>query len=564
MTAADKAGPLFLGLDLSTQQLKGVLISRDSVVVHEINILLDDEFPEYKTQNGRHVAGECVTAPVLLWVEAIDRLMAKVGQTGLAEQVQGISGAAQQHGTVYWNAAGIQAVERLDGKVPLVEQLADAFALADSPIWEDSSTHAQCEQLERAAGSAAHLAQLTGSAAYERFSGTQIAKIKQTQPAVWAAVARVSLVSSFVASVLAGRIAPIDVGDAAGTNIYDIQNGVWARALCDSIDPTLVGRLGADIVMADAPVGTVAQYFAHRYGFRPDCTVVAFTGDNLSAYGGFESLFASAAHSPAIVSLGTSDTILFPLSKYPYAGDAALIPPEHLGGHVLPHPTDRSRYIAMLCYKNGSLARDWVRRTAFGDDALWSKYAEAALDVCPLAPRLFGFYYRQTEILPRAKGIHRFERIVDGDFQSVERFEPAADACAIIESQILAMRADYAHKSDTLPPAVAVTGGASSNPALLSVIANVFNVPVFAVGAQKGSGNTDVLNPAMPAYGGAVRALSHWRSIQNDAGRSSEGGYVLHQVCSPNPQTHALYSQSLGNYEQLRNQVSRNSNPEAS
>ncbi|KAJ1797076.1 hypothetical protein LPJ59_003360, partial [Coemansia sp. RSA 2399] len=435
-----------------------------------------------------------------------------------------------------------------------------AFAVADSPIWEDSSTRMQCEQLEAAAGSAARLAQITGSVAYERFTGTQIAKIKATQPRVWDTVARVSLVSSFVASVLAGRVTPIDAGDASGTNIYDIQHGKWAQELCDSIDPTLVDRLGPEVVMADQCVGTLAPYFVHRYGLPSSCSIIAFTGDNLSAYGGFESLFASAEQSPAVVSLGTSDTILFPLERYPYAGDAAQIPAEHLGGHVLQHPTDRGRYIAMLCYKNGSLARDWVRKTSFATSeggGSWDEYTRAALDACPMAPRSFGFYYLQTEILPRAKGVHRFEAATAAsEFQTVAQFARGADACAIIESQIMAMRADYSHKSDALPSAVAVTGGASTNPALLKVIANVLNVPVFAVGAQAGSGDADVLNPAMPAYGGAIRALDHWRGTQ---GRANASGYVLQQVCAPDDQAHALYSQSLPSYAKLRDQVSKNS-----
>ncbi|KAJ2494173.1 hypothetical protein GGI11_008961, partial [Coemansia sp. RSA 2049] len=41
-TTTTDAGPLFLGLDLSTQQLKGMLINKESVVEQEINILFDD------------------------------------------------------------------------------------------------------------------------------------------------------------------------------------------------------------------------------------------------------------------------------------------------------------------------------------------------------------------------------------------------------------------------------------------------------------------------------------------------------------------------------------------
>ena len=61
-------------------------------------------------------------------------------------------------------------------------QLSSAFSVQDSPVWMDSSTHAQCRQLEEAAGGAEQLAALTGSRAYERFTGTQIRKLAEQRP----------------------------------------------------------------------------------------------------------------------------------------------------------------------------------------------------------------------------------------------------------------------------------------------------------------------------------------------------------------------------------------------
>ena len=54
--------------------------------------------------------------------------------------------------------------------------------MQDSPVWMDSSTHAQCRQLEEAAGGPEQLAALTGSRAYERFTGTQIRKLAEQRP----------------------------------------------------------------------------------------------------------------------------------------------------------------------------------------------------------------------------------------------------------------------------------------------------------------------------------------------------------------------------------------------
>ncbi|KAJ2121319.1 hypothetical protein IW147_004347 [Coemansia sp. RSA 720] len=571
MDATSECEPLFLGLDLSTQQLKGVLMNQHSSIVYEMGIVFDDELPEFNTSNGRYVNGDTVTAPVLMWVAAVDLFMSRLKATGLAPYIHGISGAAQQHGSVYWRQQGVEANKQLDPHVSLRQQLetANAFAVLESPIWEDSSTSEQCRNLEQSAGGASELARITGSTAFERFTGPQIAKIKETQPHVWSQVSQISLVSSFIASLLVGDIAPTDSSDASGTNLYDIQQGRWSLELCDSIDPHLVRLLGERVVMANETVGRLSSYYTERYGI-PRCPVVAFTGDNPSAFAGFESMFAAAGHSAAVMSLGTSDTVLFPLEKYPYSLNASSVAMQHLDGHVLQHPTDRNLYIAMLCYKNGSLARDWVRQHSLEPSSTWADFSNAA-DIEPMAPKAFGFYYLSTEILPRAKGIYRFEQCADGSIvcPSGTRYQPVtafsvsdhpgdsrwSDARAIIESQFMSMCVDYAHKEAGAMTGIAITGGASSNPTLQQAVSDIMGVPVFATAIQTTEG-VDIKAPAMPAYGGAIRALDQ-QSMSLTANVSKDGSkYMLKHICSPNNRKHAVYVQALADFEFLRNCVS--------
>lgn len=92
------AGSLFLGLDLSTQQLKAILLSKNSIIVHEASVHFDRDLPHYGTVNGATRGpdpGE-VTSPVEMWLEATDLLFQKL-KTDQVDfgAIAAISGAGQ-------------------------------------------------------------------------------------------------------------------------------------------------------------------------------------------------------------------------------------------------------------------------------------------------------------------------------------------------------------------------------------------------------------------------------------------------------------------------------------
>lgn len=119
----------------------------------------------------------------------------------------------QQHGTVYWGKGGRNHLKTLNPEKFLHEQLAMSFSINLSPIWMDSTTTKECKMLEDIVGgpevlthynlcivyfcslsnnligmncASQKLAELTGSRAYERFSGSQIAKIAVAKPEAYA------------------------------------------------------------------------------------------------------------------------------------------------------------------------------------------------------------------------------------------------------------------------------------------------------------------------------------------------------------------------------------------
>jgi xylulokinase len=114
-----------------------------------------------------------------MWLDAIDLLMERMKKAGIQfGEIAAISGAGQQHGSVYWSASAEGALASLDATLTLKEQLSPkAFSIQRAPIWQDSSTTQDCQALDETIGGQQALADLSGSRAYERFTGPQIAKV---------------------------------------------------------------------------------------------------------------------------------------------------------------------------------------------------------------------------------------------------------------------------------------------------------------------------------------------------------------------------------------------------
>ncbi|CAL9697851.1 unnamed protein product [Knipowitschia caucasica] len=252
----------------------------------------------------------------------------------------------------------------MDPEQQLSHILQDSFSVPQSPVWMDSSSRTQCDALERAAGGALRLSEITGSKAYERFTGNQISKVFHTRPEEFYQTERISLVSSFAASLFLGKYAAIDFSDGSGMNLLDLSSKAWSDVCLDACAPGLRPLL-ADPVDSSSVLGSVCLYFVKRFGFSETCSVVAFTGDNPASLAGMRLQPGDVA-----VSLGTSDTVFLWL-QYPQPA---------LEGHVFINPVQPEHYMALLCFKNGSLVRERIRDQTGGS---WDKFS-SALSSSPL------------------------------------------------------------------------------------------------------------------------------------------------------------------------------------
>lgn len=119
---------------------------------------------------------------MFFFLKAFDRILDQMKEADFPfSKVKGISGAGQQHGSVYWRQGALQVLKHLRPETTLQAQLSECFSISQSPIWMDSSTTTQCKQMDEAVGGPSEMASITGSRCYERFTGSQILKIIQQQ-----------------------------------------------------------------------------------------------------------------------------------------------------------------------------------------------------------------------------------------------------------------------------------------------------------------------------------------------------------------------------------------------
>ena len=464
--------PLYLGLDSSTQGLTAIVISiedGDRRVAFESSLSFDEVLPHYGTTHGvlPRADPKVATSSPLMWAEALDLMMARVATSGLdLQQLAAVSGSAQQHGSVYLKKGWAQSVRALDASRPFAQQLPNVFARDDSPIWMDSSTEEECAEITAGVGGEAVLALRTGSRAFERFTGPQIRRFFKRSPEAYRATARVHLVSSFLASLLAGTDAPIDPGDASGMNLMDLAWQEWWREALEATAPGLREKLPM-IAPSHSVIGTLSPYWQRRYRF-PAAKVIAWSGDNPCSLIGT----GLVREGRVAVSLGTSDTV-FGLMREPHVDVTGT-------GHVFGAPT--GDYMGLTCFQNGSLARERVRNECGMD---WAAFSHALDTTRPGAQILLPWF--EPEITPAVPiaGAHRY---------GLAHTAPETQVRALVDAQMMAM-ALHSQWMGVEIDTIHATGGAAANRSILHTMADVFGATVYQLEVESSA-----------ALGAALRA----------------------------------------------------------
>jgi xylulokinase len=261
-------------------------------------------------------------------------------------------------------------------------------------------------------------------------------------------------------------------------NLMDIRRKNWNHDALKATAPSLIGKL-PPLAASGQVIGPVNPYFVQKFGLNPEALATVWTGDNPASVVGL----GLTKPGQVAISLGTSDTFFGTMEK---------CQTDEMGeGHVFGSPA--GDYMTLICFKNGSLAREKIREQYKISD--WKKFGELVASAPPGNNGGILLPWFEAEIVPRVNkpGIHRFD---------LDEKDAAANCRGIFEAQMLSMRL-HSQWMQVAPDRILATGGASNDRALLQVLADVMNCPVLRIEVSKSA-----------ALGAALQAAHGWLAAQ--------------------------------------------------
>lgn len=281
---------MYLGLDLGTSGLKGVVIDDAQRVVAEASAPLTVSRPH---------EGWSEQAPAD-WIAAAERVLDQLAAHGLGA-IRGIGLSGQMHGATLLDAAD--------------------HVLRPCILWNDTRSHAEAAALD----GDPLFRRVTGNIVFPGFTAPKLAWVRRHEPRVWDRVARVLLPKDYLRLWLTGEHAS-EMSDAAGTSWLDTAARDWSDACLAATG--LAREAMPRLVEGSAVSGRLREPLATRWGLPGGVVVAGGGGDNAASGVGVGVVRAG----DAFVSLGTSGVLFAANDGYQPAPETAV----HTFCHALP------------------------------------------------------------------------------------------------------------------------------------------------------------------------------------------------------------------------------------
>jgi len=282
---------MYIGLDLGTSGLKGVLIDDAQAVLAEASAPLTVARP-YEGWSEQSPAA---------WIAAAESVMDALSAYGLSK-VRGIGLSGQMHGATLLDASD--------------------EVLRPCILWNDTRSHEEAAELD----GDPLFRRVTGNIVFPGFTAPKLLWVRRQEPRIWEKVARVLLPKDYLRLWLTGEHVA-EMSDAAGTSWLDTGKRDWSD---DCLSATGLSRANMPrLVEGSAVSGSLRSALSSRWGLPTGVVVAGGGGDNAASGVGVGVVKAG----DAFVSLGTSGVLFAANDGYQPAPETAV----HTFCHALPN-----------------------------------------------------------------------------------------------------------------------------------------------------------------------------------------------------------------------------------
>ncbi len=282
---------MYLGLDLGTSGLKGIVIGDAQNVV----AVADAPLSLLRPHEGW---SEQVPAD---WISATEQVLDALAPQIDMSEVRGIGLSGQMHGATV-----------LDEN--------DAV-LRPSILWNDTRSYVEAAEMDADPDWRA----ISGNIVFPGFTAPKLKWMERHEPALFERVRKVLLPKDYLRLWLTGEYIS-DMSDSAGTSWLDPAARDWSDTLLGHSNLTR-DHMPA-LVEGSEPGGSLRDEIASRWGMRADVVVAGGGGDNAASGIGV----GVVAAGQAFVSLGTSGVLFAATESYAPAPETAV----HTFCHALP------------------------------------------------------------------------------------------------------------------------------------------------------------------------------------------------------------------------------------
>ena len=413
---------VFLGIDVGTQGLKGV-------VIDETGSVLATETAEYPTATPK--PGWSEQSPED-WRRALDRVLAALVEGRPDFTFRGVGLTGQMHTTVVCDDQG--------------------RPLRSAILWSDQRTAPYVDAIQETYGLDTLLG-ITGNQPLTNFTLLRLLWMRDHQPELYRDIRRVAVAKDWLRFILTGSWGS-DVTDASGTYALDVRRRTWAKDWLEQLN--IPAAWWGSVAESHEIVGTVHYGPAGLQGVP----LVAGAGDQEASAVG-----TGLGPGDLGLSLGTSGVLFWVLTQYQL--------PPHPSIHAFCH-AETGQWHWMSVTQAAALSLRWFR-DQLDPGATYQAINEEAATVEAGSDGLLYWPYLNGERAPILRPEAR------GGFLGLTLTHRRAHlARAVLEGVAYSLKHSFVIMNETggvNPRRWVMTGGGAKSALWGDIVASVFNPP---------------------------------------------------------------------------------------